>query len=332
MKSPIRSPLHLEASRFRLNVGIVSLASISEIDRCLRWIGTDFLGPNGEKWANAIAARHAINDSFELLQILDRVFPSFLRINNIIPFSASSAIIYEGFFDEIEDVKFLNYAYKMFVRRDPDGPGLTHYSEKLKKGRAKRDVLVDFSKSTEAIHHADRKFVSKQDLSKMRHRIRVQSESLMFRRPKFVPPEFFFNKPLSVSSNETSSEWHLIYKPTDSLRMILSPGVNLAGRYEAGGRFKCAADWVLFGPKIFMRAGHYELFFDFEAEDDFAYSIDASADGALLRIFELELAGSTKMKLKFVLEKDVADFETRIINLTATEKHVLVHQLSIKRV
>lgn len=332
MKSPTRNPLHLEASRFRLDVGIVPWASINEIDQCLRWIGTDFLGPNGGRWANAIAARHVINDSYELLRVLDRVFPSFLQINNILPFAAASALIYEGFFDEIEEEKFLDYAYKMFVRRDPDGPGFAHYSGQLKSGRAKKEVLIDFSKSIEAAHYANRKFVSKQDFSKMRSRIKVQSESLMFRRPKFVPPEFFFSKPRSVSPNETSSEWHFIYKPAGVARMILSPGVNLGGRYEVGGRFKCAADWVLFGPKIFMRAGHYEMFFDVESEDDFAYSLDASADGALLRIFELELVGSTKMKLKFVLERDVPDFEIRLLNLAAVGKYILINQLSIKSV
>ncbi|WP_438346669.1 DUF4214 domain-containing protein [Methylorubrum populi] len=332
MKSPVKVPLHLEANRYHLNVGVVAWASLKEVDQCLKWIGEDFLGPIGGKWANALAARHAINDSYELMQILDRVFPSFLQINNIIPFSSSRALIYEGFFEEIMDEKFLDYAYKLFVRRNPDGPGYDYYSHKLKKGRARKDVLVDFSKSLEASYYADRKFVTKQEFTKMRRHIRLQSESLMFRRPKFVPDEFFFNKPLSIAPNETSSEWHFIYKAASDPRMVLSPGINLGGRYETSGRFKCAADWVLFGPKIFMRAGHYELFLDLEADSDFTFSLDASADGALMRIFELELIGSTKMKLRFTLDKDVPDFETRILNLMSREKYISINQLSVKKI
>lgn len=332
MKSPVKIPLHLAANRYHLNVGVVPWANIKEIDQCLKWIGEDFLGPIGGKWANAIAARHAITNSYELMQILDRVFPSFLQINNIIPFSASRALIYEGFFDGLSEEKFLDYTYKLFVRRDPDSPGLNYYSNELKKGRTRKDILVNFSKSVEASYYENRKFVTKQSFTKMRRNIKLQSESLMFRRPKFVPSEFFFNKPLSISPNETSSEWHFIYKAANDPRMILSPGINLGGRYDSSGRFKCAADWVLFGPKIFMQAGQYELSFDMETDNDLTFSLDASADGGLMRIFELELIGSTKIILKFILDRDIADFEIRILNLTSRESFISINKLSVRKI
>ena len=332
MKSPARIDRHFSEGKLIRDVRFVAWSDIASVEQCLSWIESDFLGVNGARWARTLVARNGYKETTELLAHIERVFPTYLIIDSLPKFSDVGMIVSEDFLLSREDSKFLDYAYKIFVRRPPDESGYNFYKSKILSGMSKSSIVKDFSLSFEASQHSDRVFLSKRGFDELKRKVKQRSENLMFRRPKFIPADFFFRKPMAISPSETASEWHLVYRPDLKAKMILSPGMNLAGSYTSNGRFRCSLDWILFGPKIFLRAGDYELLLEITCDDDFAYLFDVSADGGMFRAFELELVGSSKLRLRFKLDRDVADFETRVLNLMSVNRDMMINQLSLKKV
>lgn len=306
-------------------------SEIATVPKCLAWLEADVLGDAGANWARLHAERHGLTRTDLLLKDLGSIWPYLIHVGDITPFSVTKTLLSPSFLKSIGRDRILDVTYPIVLGRPPDDVGVRHYQAKLDKGYSQSKLINDFLMSKEAKSHMKNIILDNGKLAELRRAVTDMSSLVYFRSQKKNTSNFFERGQVNAAANETNVDWYLLYKDEAQARHLLSPGMNLVGEPQPNGQIQAGGEWVLYGPKIQLRAGAYSVALKLQAPDSFHYYIDATYNGGLTHFFEMNLSGSGDLTIDFQINENISDFEFRILNKTGKRHLIDLKMVNLKR-
>ncbi|MCJ2073934.1 DUF4214 domain-containing protein [Methylobacterium sp. J-030] len=213
---------------------------------------------------------------------------------------------------------FINALYVVLLGRMPDETGRAHYEKELRRGES-RDALIDSIMRSQEFKLINKKsLLSPEEGDLINFRRFVQDDFMIYRTQSASVG--FFDRPNTAIDGLSTSAWSsLLHVAGDDTRPFLFPGLMLIGRYDADRNFICDKDWIVYGPKISLPNGVYDVLIDVEAPQDFCYKFDVSINEGAEVLFSTFLVGNVRASFRIVVPEDAQSFETRILNVHHNE-------------
>lgn len=307
----------------------ISLSQFADVAFCKTWVCEHVFDASAMPWFERAISRNGILTPMMFFKMLDRCWPGsvFLGKGSI---AISGNIISRGYLNSVPDGLFTDALYSLLLGRAPDEAGREHYDFQLRSG-VSRDELIDHVLASDEFNETRRntRLASLAESDFVHVKKLIQDDLLLYRflgRADYLQPRP--NMSIGGISHNTSS--YLIYQAEARARPILAMGMNLVGHWDQDGHFVCGTDWIVFGPKINLRSGLYEIRLDIEAPSNFRFYFDACHSEGHEIIFHSTHKGSSKITFCIPIRHDVLDFEVRLLNLAAIAATLEINEISIR--
>ncbi|MCJ2088832.1 DUF4214 domain-containing protein [Methylobacterium sp. E-005] len=291
----------------------ISLSSFDGGIDYISWTRQHVFPKIGADWIARRVQEYKLHTPRKLFEHLSRIWPGTIFLGKparIINRRHTS----RDYLKTIPEEMFINALYVTLLGRMPDKTGRTHYENELRRGEA-RDVLIDsILQSKEFKLLGKQHLVSPHEADLINFQRFIQDDSMIYRTR--TETGGFFDRPNTVINGLSGSAWSsLLHVTGDDTRPFLFPGLILNGNYDSHNNFKGDKDWIVYGPKISMPAGVYDVLIDVEAPQDFCYSFDVCINDGSEILFSTFLTGNVRASFRIVVPENANGFETRFLNV-----------------
>lgn len=306
----------------------IALSYFKDVTECERWIGTNVFGNQSVNWLSRTTQSGRVETPMKLIKHAANVWPGSIFFGKS-EVQIDTAATSRGYLNTVPASAFTNAIYVLLLGRMPDEAGREHYEAELRRG-VSRDDLIEHIMDSDEYKVSTRKFVDCAE-SDLAHTSKLIQDDILFYRTRKEAGNFFDRTEVKVADLSTSAQSYLIHSIERENRTILFPGMNLIGTHDQDGTFRCGAEWIVYGPKVNLKAGLYEVLLDIETEAGFSYHFDVCCDLGHNLLFQAKLSGNLKAAFGFVVPRDIPDFEARILNIKHNCVNYKIRTLGLRK-
>ena len=306
-----------------------SLSQFSDVACCKIWACEHIFDASAMPWFERAISRNGILFPMMFFKMLERCWPGSVFLGKV-RVAISDNIISRGYLNCVSDEIFTDALYSLLLGRAPDDAGRQYYDSQLRSG-VSRDELIDHVLASDEFKEAGRntKLASVAESDFVHVRKLIQDDLILYR--PLGRADYFQPRPsISIGGISHNIASYLIYQAEPRSKPILAMGMNLVGHWDQDGHFVCGTDWIMFGPKINLRSGIYEIKLDIEAPSDFRFHFDACHSEGHEVVFHSTHKGDSKVTFCIPIRHDIPDFEVRLLNLTAVATKLKINEISIR--